>query len=168
MALTVVHFTDSNTFGGAEQVLLHILAGINRQRWRPVLFHQSAPGIQPLLVKAEKLNIRLRTVPRIQAIHEISRLPRFVRSIRAEEPAIFHAHLNWPLSCKYGLLAAALARVPVVVATTHTCQEFPKRQWLLRLQPRLLANGVDRYLAVSEAAAQRSEERRVGKEGRYR
>jgi len=44
--------------------------------------------------------------------------------------------------------------VPVVIATAHTCQEFPKRCFLLHVQPRLVAVGVSRYLAVSEAAAQ--------------
>ena len=36
---TVVHFSDSNAFGGTEKVLTHLLAGLDRQRWRPVLFH---------------------------------------------------------------------------------------------------------------------------------
>ena len=154
MVMTVIHYTDSETFGGAEQIFLHTMEGLDRQRWRAVLFHHSTPGIKPLLARARAAGVPLRKVPDIQTIGDIGRLPEFMRALREEKASIFHAHLNWPLSCKYGLLAAAFARVPVVVATTHTCQEFPKRQWLLRLQPRLIANGVDRYLPVSEAAAQ--------------
>jgi glycosyltransferase involved in cell wall biosynthesis len=154
MVMTVVHYTDAETFGGAEQILLHTMEGLDRQRWRPVLFHHGNPGLKPLLARAQVACVPLRTVPDVQNMGDIGRLRQFIRALREEKASIFHAHLTWPLSCKYGLLAAALARVPVVVATTHTCQEFPKRQWLLRLQPRLLANGVDRYLAVSEAAAQ--------------
>ena len=154
MVRTVVYYTDGEGFGGAEQILLHTMEGLDRQRWRAVLFHHSKPGIKPLLARARAAGVPLRTVPDIQTIGDIGRLPEFMRVLREEKASIFHAHLNWPLSCKYGLLAAAFARVPVVVATTHTCQEFPKRQWLLRLQPRLIASGVDRYLAVSEAAAQ--------------
>jgi glycosyltransferase involved in cell wall biosynthesis len=152
MIRTVIHFTDSEAFGGAEQVLLHILAGLDRQRWRPVLFYHPEPGIGPLLAKAQRLDVQLRAVPRMQTIRDLYRLPQFMRALRAERPAIFHAHLAWPLSCKYGLVAAILARVPYVVATAHLYVELLKNRWLYA-QPRLVAAGVDRYLAVSYAVA---------------
>ena len=152
MLRTVIYFTDSDAFGGAEQVLLHTLAGLDRQRWRPVLFHHSEPGIKPLLAKAQSLNVKLRTVPRMQTVRHISRLPQFIRALRAERPAIFHAHLTWPLSCKYGLVAAILARVSGVVATAHIYVEFPAT-YLLNAQLWLIAAGVGRYLAVSQGVA---------------
>jgi glycosyltransferase involved in cell wall biosynthesis len=149
---TVVHFIDSSAFGGSEQVLLHILAGLDRRRWRPVLFHHPEPGLEPLLEKAHDLQVKLRAVPRMQRIWHISRLPTFVGALRAERPSILHAHLTWPLSCKYGLLAAVMARVPAVVATAQLYVDLAKKP-LLRVQPRLIATGVDRYLAVSRAVA---------------
>ena len=154
MVRTVVYYTDGDGFGGAEQILLHTMEGLDRKCWQPVLFHHSKPGIKPLLARAHAGGVPLRTVPDIRTISDIGRLPQFMRALREEKASILHAHLTWPLSCKYGLLAAAFAGVPVVVATTHTCQEFPRRQWLLRAQPRLIASCVDRYLPVSEAAAQ--------------
>jgi len=154
MVRTVVCYTDGEGFGGAEQILLHTMEGLDRQCWQPVLFHHCRPGNEPLLERARAARVTLRTLPEIHTMGDIGGLPRFVRALREEKASIFHAHLTWPLSCKYGLLASVLARVPIVVATAHTCQEFPGRQWLLRLQPRLIANGVDRYLAVSESAAQ--------------
>ena len=39
MTMTVVHYTDSDEFGGTEQVVLQLLAGLDRRRWRPVLLH---------------------------------------------------------------------------------------------------------------------------------
>jgi glycosyltransferase involved in cell wall biosynthesis len=152
MVRTVIHFTDSDAFGGVEQVLLNTLTGLDRQRWRPVLFHHPEPGLRPLLAKAQSLNVQLRTVPRMQTMRDISRLPQFIRALWAERPAIFHAHLTWPLSCKYGLAAAVLARVPVVVATAHLYVDLSEKP-LLYAQPRLVAAGVDRYLAVSHEVA---------------
>lgn len=152
MIRTVIHFTDSNTFGGTEQVLLQILEGLDRQCWRPVLFFHSMPELAPLLKKAQHLGVKLRTVPRIQTIQDIGRLPGFIRALRAERPSIFHAHLSWPLACKYGLVASVLTRVPAVVATAHLYFDLRHRR-LLHAQPRLIAACVDRYLAVSRAVA---------------
>lgn len=155
MIRTVIHFTDSHTFGGTEQVLLHTLAGLDRQHWRPVLFHHPEPGIKPLLDKAQKFNVKLQTVPRIRTIRDIRRLLQFIRALRTECPVIFHAHLTWPLSCKYGLVAAILARTPAIVATAQLYVdpwELPKKCFLYA-QPRIIATGIDRYLAVSQAVA---------------
>ena len=41
---TVVHYTDSNGFGGAERVMLQLLGGLDRARWRPVLLHHGNAG----------------------------------------------------------------------------------------------------------------------------
>jgi len=149
---TVVHFTDSSTFGGTQQVLLQILAGLDRRHWRPVLFHHQEVGLAPLLEKTRDLGVKLQTVPRMQRIWDIGRLPQFIRALRAERPSIFHAHLTWPLSCKYGLLAAVMALVPTVVATAHLYVDISRTR-LLQMQPRLIAAGVDRYIAVSRALA---------------
>jgi glycosyltransferase involved in cell wall biosynthesis len=152
MVRTVIHFTDSNVFGGTEQVLLQILSGLDRRHWRPVLFHHPEPGLEPLLEKARNLEVKLRAVPRMQRIWYTGRLPQFIRALRAERPSILHAHLTWPLSCKYGILAAVMARVPAVVATAQIYFELPKKP-LLQMQPRLIATCVDRYIAVSRAVA---------------
>ena len=154
MINTVVHFTDGDSFGGVEQVLLQMVGGLDRTRWRPVLFHHTGPGKEPLLARARRLGVPSRSVPKTETLADIKSFPTLVAAIRAERPAIFHAHLNWPLSCKYGLLAALMARVPVVIASVHSCQEFPKRQFLLRALPRIVSSTVDLYLAVSDAAAQ--------------
>jgi len=157
MTQTIVHFVDSATFGGTEQALLHLLAGLDRDRWRPVLFHHSGPGIEPLLEGARRLNVGTRAVPRMQGMRTISGLPRFLRHLRAEHPTVFHAHLNWLLSCKYGLVAAALARVPAIVATA---QNYMLPPWgrTVYLQQQLVVGGVDRYIAVSHAVAQQLRE----------
>ena len=66
-------------------------------------------------------------------------------------PQVFHAHLNWPLACSDGILGAALARVPAVVATQQLFVPIRSRRRALR--QRLVSLAVDRYLAVSEDMA---------------
>lgn len=149
MTRTVVHYIDSVEFGGTEQALLHILAGLNRRHWNPVLFHHPEPGITPLLKGAESLNVKLRQVPRMLGKRSlVTRLPRLVREVRAERAAVFHAHLNNPLACKDGLIAAALARVPAVIATAQLFVNLPLGRFIYA-QQRMVAAIIDRYIAVS-------------------
>jgi glycosyltransferase involved in cell wall biosynthesis len=152
MTRTVVHFLDSPTFGGTEQALLHLLAGLDRHRWRPVLFHHREPGLAPLLEGAHALEIETKIIPRLGGMGTITALPTLIRELRAERPAVFHAHLCWLLSCKYALLAAAMARVPGVIATA---QQYLNPPWprSIAAQQRLFAICVDRYIAVSHAIA---------------
>jgi glycosyltransferase involved in cell wall biosynthesis len=149
---TIVYFVDSATFGGNEQALLHLLARLDRQRWQPVLFHHAEPGLAPLLVEVRRLQIKTRIVPRLQGAGAISGLPQFLTYLRQECVAIFHAHLNWLLSCKVGVIAAALARTPVVMATL---QQFLLPPWAknIYLQQQLVAAAVDQYIAVSDVVA---------------
>lgn len=153
MARTVIQFTDSYGFGGAEEMLLRLLEGLDRRRWEPILMHHDGPGISPLLERARRLDVRIRSVPRLAGRRDFSRLPRLIREIRSEGPAIFHAHLCWTLRCSYGLMAAALARVPGVVATQQLFSEIRHLRPIVR--QRSIAAGVDRYIAVSRDLARR-------------
>jgi glycosyltransferase involved in cell wall biosynthesis len=151
----VVHFTDSNGFGGAEQVMLELLERLDRVRWRPVLLHHAEPGLARLVAGARELGVELRVVPRVSRRgHLGTGLPEFVRVLRAERPAVFHAHLPAPLTGKYGLVAAALSGVAAVVATAHLLDDT-RPEWRTRLNHRLAAACVSRYLAVSEGVARR-------------
>ena len=150
---TIVYFVDSTAFGGSEQSLLHLLAHLDRQRWRPVLFHHPEPNVAPLLTAARQLQVEIRAVPRLQGAGAISGLPQFLYYLRQERPIIFHAQLNWLLSCKVGLMAATLSQVPIVMATL---QQFLLPPWRknIYLQQQLVAANVDQYIAVSDAVAQ--------------
>jgi len=155
---TVLHFTDSDQFGGTERALLHVLTGLDRSRWRPVLLHRPEPGLAPLLEEASQLGVELRTVPELRGAQGWARLPALVRAIRGERAAVFHAHLTWPLACRLGLLGAALAGVPAVVATAQLFVDLPPSLWTTT-QHRMVSAGVDRYLAVSRQVAAQLRER---------
>ena len=149
MTRTVVQYLDTDVFGGSEQVLLQLLAGLDRGKWRPVLLHHPAPGLVRLTEAARGIGVPVYAVPRVTDANFLARLPDLWRAIGNERPSVFHAHLNWPLACKFGLVAAALRGVPAVVATVHLYVES-LMNWNVRLQLRAVGTGVHRYLAVSQ------------------
>src|SRR3979411_2605721 len=86
MPLTVLHYTDTAGFGGAEQGLLTLLAGLDRARWNPVLVHHAHPGVAPLIEKAHKLGVRTREMPTVPQRRDWRWIWRFGRLIRSERP----------------------------------------------------------------------------------
>jgi glycosyltransferase involved in cell wall biosynthesis len=113
----VIHYIDSDTFGGSEEAALHLMASLDRSRWEPVLLHHPDPGIARLVREGLRLGIRTRALPR-GGRRFASAIPIW-RALRAERPAVFHAHLSWPFACKHGTRAAWLARVPAILATAQ-------------------------------------------------
>jgi glycosyltransferase involved in cell wall biosynthesis len=144
---SVIHFTDGIVFGGAEQVLLTTLRGLDRERWHSVLYHRSDADIAPLLEGGRAAGIYTRAIVHVPSEPFLSRIVRLARLFRSENCAIFHAHLPLPEYCRAALIAAALARVPAIIATTHLFRNAPSRRSLL--YQRILSGLVDRYIAVS-------------------
>jgi glycosyltransferase involved in cell wall biosynthesis len=151
---TVVHYIDSDAFGGSEEAALHLMGALDPARWRPVLFHHGDPGIARLVDGAARLGVALREMPRPADGRAGRPTVRMWRAVRAERPAVFHAHLSWPLACKYGILAAALARVPAVVATAQLYIDFYQVATGARDQ-RLMMRAMQRVIAVSEEVRDR-------------
>jgi len=148
MIRTVVHYVDSDTYGGCEEVVLLLLSGLDRTRWRPSLIHHEASGIAKLLNEVRQLGIPCRAVPTLTGRKRIAALRRFVKELQAAEPAIFHAHLNWPLGCRYGVAAAKIGQVPAIVATSHLYAPVAGARFG-RLKQCAQAAMIDRYIAVS-------------------
>jgi glycosyltransferase involved in cell wall biosynthesis len=147
MPHTVVYYIDSKDFGGAEQVLYTILKGLDRKEWRPILAYHPSTGIMPFIELIENLQVETLSVPAIRSYSDISGLLRFASRLRSIRPVIFHANINWPLSCSYGIIAAYLARIHTVIATQHLYQETMSRRQ--RILQRLISMVVDCYIAIS-------------------
>jgi glycosyltransferase involved in cell wall biosynthesis len=156
---TVVHFSDSNAFGGTERAMLQLVARLDPERWRCVIFHPACPGSTQLAEEAKALGAAVRPLHPVDnpAAGVASMLP-LVRAIRRERAVVFHAHQTWSLSCRYGIVAAALARVPAIVASAQLFVEMPNLAGI-NLQHALLTRCVDRHVAVSQHVAARLRER---------
>ena len=154
MTRSVAHYVDSDILGGAEEAALHLLAALDPARWRPVLFHHPGPGIAPLVDRAARLGVATRAVPRPVEGRAWEQVRQFRRTLRAERPTVFHAHLSWPLACKYGVLAAWLARVPAIVGTAQLYIDFYQEPTGQRDQ-RLMMRAMRRVIAVSDEVRER-------------
>src|SRR5688572_26302231 len=119
MTRTIVHFTDSPGFGGAEQMLLTTMSGLEKHHWRCVLIHHGPRVAGQLIEAADRLGIDVRIIPRTTDVWSGAGLPHLVRTLCAEQPAILHAHLIGALRCTRGTVAARLAGIAGVVATQH-------------------------------------------------
>jgi glycosyltransferase involved in cell wall biosynthesis len=150
MSELVLHFTDATALGGAERMILTLLAALPRRRWRPVLVHPADPVMAPLAAEALSLGLETRAVGRLHGKRGVPRLLRFARQVRAARPRVFHAHLSWPGACRHGILAAALAGVPGIVATLQLFTPLPKPRSIVLA---LASRAVQRYIAVSHGAA---------------
>jgi glycosyltransferase involved in cell wall biosynthesis len=138
----VVHYVDSDNFGGSEEAALHLMASLDRGRWEPVLLHHPEAGIARLVEGAARLGIRTLAVPRGVSGGRPAGVIRLWRALRAERPAVFHAHLSWPFACKHGVLAARLAGLRAIVGTAqlYLAPEGARQPpGLLRLYRRIIA-----------------------------
>ena len=156
---TVVHFSDSDAFGGTERALLQLLAGLDRERWRPVLFHPDLPGASELASEASALGVTTRAIAApATAAQGVASLPGLALAIRRERAAVFHAHQTWSLSCRYGIVAAALARVRARVASAQLFVEMPRLRGI-DLQHAVISRSLHRHIAVSRHVAWRLHDR---------
>ena len=153
MSRRVLHYVDSDLFGGSEEAALQLMTALDRSRWEPVLLHHPDAGVQRLVAAARQAGIRTEAVPRVRPEHRLVGVWRLRRAIRAERPTVFHAHLSWPFACKHGILAAWLARVPAIVGTAQLYMPPESTR-----QPRLMLRLLRRILAVSEEVRRRYQE----------
>jgi glycosyltransferase involved in cell wall biosynthesis len=154
---TVIHYSDSTVFGGTERAILHLVKGVDRSRWRVVLLHdQAAP--QELVGEAHEAGAATHAAPRVAGKLDVAHLAELAAAVRSHRAQVFHAHLHWPLACKYGIAAAAIARVPAIVATAQLHVELD-RAGFVDLQHRAMTSVVDRYIAVSRAVGAQLQQR---------
>jgi glycosyltransferase involved in cell wall biosynthesis len=157
VARSIFFYTDSRELGGAQLALQMLIENLDAG-WRPTLLLDEDPGSQPLAERAEAIGTSVRRVaPMPLGLAGARCAIGLARLLRAERPAIFHAHLSWPLAAKWALAASVAARRPTV-ATVQLIPEF-KLERSSYLQLRALAAGVDRYIAVSHDVASELAER---------
>jgi L-malate glycosyltransferase len=151
---TVALYTDSQGFGGAEVQLLSLAERLDRRRFRPLVFHSPDPVVPASLPRGlRKLDIESQPAPSPLGTRHVGSVLRFAGMLRKQKVDVFHAHKSYPPACRFGLLAAMLARCDVVVSTDHLRPPGlpPRRQ---RHLLRLLSAGMDGHIAVSASLKQ--------------
>ena len=151
MTRTVVHYSDSATFGGTERAILRLMAAMDRSRWSLTLVHHPDAPVA-LVDGASAIGAITHEVRRVRGKLDLGALSAFAAQVRSIAPSVFHAHLHWPLACKYGIAAAASVRVPAIVATAQLHVDID-RAGFVDFQHRMVSQLVSRYIAVSREVA---------------
>jgi glycosyltransferase involved in cell wall biosynthesis len=149
MSNKVLFFVDSPVFGGVEQALLQLMEGLDRAVWWPVLVHHPSENLQYLIRKVDELQIkRIETPPMPLGIRGMKSMVPFLKIIHREQPVVFHAHLSWPLGCKWGVVASILAHVPAIIVTEQLFLDISYTR-MSYFQQRLLSTWMGKYITVS-------------------
>jgi glycosyltransferase involved in cell wall biosynthesis len=145
---TVALYTDTRGYGGAEVHLLSLAERIDRDRFRPLVMYTPSAGVRPLAERLAKRHLEHHPAPAPLDVRHFGEVLRFAAVLRRLKVDVFHAHKTYPPACRFGLLAAVLARCPVIVSTDQL--RFPRapsrRQ---RLLLRLVSACMHRHIAVS-------------------
>jgi glycosyltransferase involved in cell wall biosynthesis len=147
MTYTVVYYIDSDNFGGAEKVLFNLIKGLDRKTWQPALAYHPAAGISNFIDQIRELDVETIPVPVIGGYEDLKNMRRFTKIVAERRPDIFHANLNWPLACSYGIISAFLARAKTIIATQHLYEKIGSRRY--DLMQKVVSLLVNRYIAVS-------------------
>jgi glycosyltransferase involved in cell wall biosynthesis len=144
----VLFFTSSLERGGAEEHILTLLRGLDRDRFRlhlacpPTLAARLAADV-PADVEVTPLLLR-----RPRDLAPAMRLARLIRSRRID---VLHSHLFY--SSLFASPVGRLCRVPAIIETPHLSERW-RHGWKASFAvDRLVSRCVDYYVAVSEANA---------------
>jgi glycosyltransferase involved in cell wall biosynthesis len=152
--LSVCHLITQLELGGAQRNTLYTLAHLDRARFEPSLISGTAGVLDG---EASALGIPFTSIPElirpIAPARDAVALFQLTRALQRLGPDIVHTH-----SSKAGVLgrvAAALARVPIVIHSVHGWGFHPgqnrlKRGLFIALE-KLAAPLTTQFIAVSEA-----------------
>lgn len=129
--------------GGAEQVVIRLAAGLNRQAFEPFIFCMNEPGSfasQAIQQGIPVIALNKRGVVDWLMVWRMSRL------FRKHNIDVVHTHL-WGANV-WGRIAARLAGVRTVIVTEHNVDTWKK--WHHFLIDRALVPFTTRFIAVSQ------------------
>jgi glycosyltransferase involved in cell wall biosynthesis len=156
--ITIGFVIGQLTYGGAERQLYELVRGLDRRRFRPVVYCLSA-HTAPYGGLLESLGVPLAVVPRRRHF-EWGRIRALAALMRRDRVDIVHAFLVQ--ANPYAWLATRLARGPRLVTSARNCRTIGRvRDWANRLAFRasdaIICNGgvvrdfiVQRYAAPTD------------------
>ena len=154
----VLHVGKVSGISGSEAHLLTLLPDLRARGWdvRFAHLHENEPGAAEFARRLSAAGVPVEGFRLPRAFDPLA-FARLLRYVRRTKPQILHTHLVH--ADFYGLLAGALARVPVRVSTKHGFNSFRERRLFAvadRSVARLahlqiaISGGLARYLAETE------------------
>jgi len=140
----VLHLIESWGPGGAERVLIDVVAGLSRDAWASVV----APIAEGWVSEQARSHGATVVVIPQQRRFDLAYLAALRRLIARERIEIVHAHLL--MSSLYGGMAARLAGIPSL-ATFHGSVDVPHASLLTPVKAAVLRATIGRTIFVSDA-----------------
>ena len=138
----VLYLIEALDLGGAEQVVLHLALGLDRERFQPMVACLTTRGrFAPALEKAGVPVFCLDKRPKLDG----GLIPRLKRLLGSESVDLIHSHLF--TANLWGRLAAWGERAPVVV-TEHSVDTW--KPWTYRCLDHLLKPLTTHWVFVSQ------------------
>src|SRR5689334_20517863 len=148
---TVLHLQKVAGISGSEAHLLSLLPRLRERGWdvRMLMLHENEPGAWDFASALEARGVPLDALP-IHADFDPSVFMRLVAYLARARPTILHTHLVH--ADAYGLLAGAVARVPVRFSTKHGFNEFREAPYF-GVADRAFASLAHVHIAISRGLA---------------
>jgi len=141
--------------GGAEQIVLHLASGLNRNHFQPIICCLNEPG--PFANQATQAGIKVIPLHK-RGPFDIFILLRLIKLFKKHKIDVVHTQL-WGANL-WGRLAALLARVPVIIATEQNLD--PWKRWYNFFCDRILARKTTHLIAVSQKVQEFYESHNIG------
>jgi glycosyltransferase involved in cell wall biosynthesis len=155
---TVLHVGKVSGISGSEAHLLTLLPDLRARGWdvRFAHLHENEPGAAEFARRLSAVGVPVEGFRLSRAVDPLA-FARLLRHVRRAKPQILHTHLVH--ADFYGLVAGALARVPVRLSTKHGFNSFRERRLFAVADRRVarlahlqiaISRGLARYLAATE------------------
>ena len=141
--IKICHVVTKLDVGGMENGVVNLLNNHDRNRFEPMLCCLNEPGSMVTRLKSDVQLVCMR-IP--EGKRQLLWVPELARTLLRAGPEVVHVH-GWNGGSLYGIVAARLAGMPVVVNGEHGGFATRKHQVILQ---RLLAKLCDRTLSVGK------------------
>ena len=146
MKINVLYIIWSLGLGGAEQVVIHLARGLDKNRFNVLICCLNDEG--PFAGELQKSGIKIFALHKKGGI-DFSVIGKIRKIIKNNKVALVHTHL-WGANV-WGRLAALIAGVPVII-TEHNIDVW--KRWHHKIIDRLLSLGTPKICVVSDKVKQ--------------
>lgn len=144
---TILYYTDTPLYGGAERQMLTLAKHLNPQKYRPVFVVRQSEKLADWYREIGEAHLELHIL-KTRGKNSLGNLPLLLRLIKKIRPALIHAHVWNPMACKYAFAAALLTGTPIVT-TEH--DPFPLQGSHRQIYKNLTLRQTARIITVSNA-----------------
>lgn len=145
--IPIAYFSNATARGGAEEHILTLLRGLDRERFQPFLI--CTPEVAEKLRQDVPADVSVLALRLSSPGHVLGAI-RLVRFLRRNRIQILHSHLFY--ASLFASPVGWISRVPLIVETPHL-RELWRHGWIKGsfFIDRLIGRLVNVYIAVSEA-----------------